>query len=266
MVEFCLMTPWQTPWQYPPLNLKLIQRDVHVWRVNLNEPSSVVDSMLRVLTSDERNRANRFHFERDRDHFIVGRGTLRMLLGHYLKEKPGRIRIHYGPFGKPALVEECNNAGLRFNVSHSRGLALYGFALDFELGIDLEYVREDFATDDIAKRFFTPGEVEKLRTIQPHLRAEAFFTCWTRKEAFIKAVGKGLSLPLDEFEVSLAPDEPPAVLTVKDKMMDAARWSVRDLSPGPGFVAAIVIGGWARQLNCWQWHEVEAGRLMDRDS
>ena len=259
------MTPRQTSWQHPPLDLKLIQSDVHVWRVNLNEPSTVVDSMLQVLTSDERNRAERFHFQRDRDHFIVGRGTLRKLLGHYLKEEPGRVQICYGPFGKPALVEECDNAGLRFNVSHSHGLALYAFSRDLELGIDLEFVRDDFATDDIARRFFAPGEVEKLRTIQPQLRAEAFFTCWTRKEAFIKAVGKGLSLPLDEFEVSFAPDEPPAVLTVKDKMMDAARWSIRDLSPGPGFVAAIAIEGCARQLNCWQWHEGEAGRLMDRD-
>jgi 4'-phosphopantetheinyl transferase len=249
------MTPGQTSWQYPPLDLKLIQHDIHVWRVNLNEPSTVVDSMLRVLTSDERNRAERFHFERDRDHFIVSRGTLRKLLGHYLHVEPGRVRICYGPFGKPALAQEYKNAGLHFNVSHSRGLALFAFSRGLELGIDLEFVREDFATDDIASKFFAPGEVEKLRTIQPHLRAEAFFTCWTRKEAYIKAVGKGLSLPLDEFEVSFSPDEAPAVLTVKDKMMDAARWSLRDLSPGPGFVAAIASEGCARQLNCWQWHE-----------
>jgi len=159
------MTPWQTSWQYPPLDLKLIQRDVHVWHVNLNEPSTVVDSMLRVLTSDERNRADRFHFERDRDHFIVGRGTLRKLLGHYLNEEPDSLRFHYGPFGKPALVEECDNAGLRFNISHSRGLALYAFSRDLELGIDLEFVREDFATDDIARRFFAPAfEFTEIQT------------------------------------------------------------------------------------------------------
>jgi 4'-phosphopantetheinyl transferase len=222
--------------------LTLAPDEVHVWRASLDLPASRVCALGDVLVADERARAARFHFERDRTHWTVARARLRLLLARYLGGPPDRFRFALGAHGKPALARP-EGGDLRFNVSHSQDLALYAVTRGREVGVDLEGLRPDFATDEIAERFFSPAERRALRAVAPELRCDAFFACWTRKEAYIKARGLGLAIPLDAFDVSLAPDEPAALLATRDEPGDSVRWSLAALSPGPGFAGALVAEG-----------------------
>jgi 4'-phosphopantetheinyl transferase len=173
----------------------------------------------------------------------VGRGLLRIILGHYVEAPPEGLRFCYNPYGKPALDPTQDRGSLRFNLSHSGGRALYAVARGREVGVDVETIRTEFAGLAIAERFFAPAEVAVLRDLAPEHRTRAFFSCWTRKEAFIKARGKGLSIPLDTFEVSLAPGAPAALLATHDDRDEAARWTLFDLDPGPGFAGALAVEG-----------------------
>ncbi len=155
--------------------------------------------MRALLTGDERERAGRFHFQRDSSAFAISRGLLRTLAGRYLDAPPERLRFDYTPYGKPYLAGQFAGSPLRFNLSHAHELVLYAFTSGAEVGVDVEYLRPELAGAEIAERFFSPREVEALLTLPVEGRTEAFFRCWTRKEAFIKAVGQGLSFPLDQF-------------------------------------------------------------------
>jgi len=240
-------------WSSPPESLTLGSDEVHVWRVDLCREVAHLQSFQQVLAGDERARADRFYFEKDRQHFIVARGLLRILLGRYLNKQPHRLQFCYGPHGKPALVRELGGDDLRFNLSHSNGLVLYAITRGRELGIDLEYLRSWVSDEQIAERFFSPREVAALRALPDHARQRAFFNCWTRKEAYIKAKGEGLTLRLDQFEVSLVPGEPAALLRTYGDPQEASRWSLRELAPGPGYVAAVAVEGHSWQLKRWQW-------------
>jgi 4'-phosphopantetheinyl transferase len=206
------------------------------------------------LSEDEGARAARFYFQKDREHFIVARGLLRSILGRYLDSEPSTLRFSYSNYGKPALVG-AEEAALRFNLSHSGGLALLAVTRGREIGVDLERVRPDFVDDQIAERFFSPREVARLRALPPGVQLEAFFTCWTRKESYIKAHGEGLSLPLDGFDVTLTPGEPAALLSTRGDLREAALWSLRALHPWPGYVAALAVEGHDWQLKTWRWPE-----------
>lgn len=229
--------------------------EVHVWRAALDPPAACVRGLADTLAADERARADRFVSDRDRSRYIVARGVLRAVLGRCLGLPPGALAFRYSAFGKPALTGDAAATDLRFNVSHAGGLALYAVARGREIGVDLERIRPDFATDEIARRFFSPGEVAALRALGPEHRSRAFFDCWTRKEAYIKARGEGLSRPLDRFEVSLAPGAPAALLATGEDPDEAARWSLRALCPGPGYAAALAVEGQSWHLQCWQWPE-----------
>lgn len=240
-----------TKWENPPETLSLGLDEVHVWRASLNLEASRLHALLPTLADDERARAARFHFPRDRDHFIAGRGILRAILARYLKTPPADLRFRYGALGKPSLAEECGGARHRFNVSHSYGLALYAVALDRELGVDLELVQPRQA-ERIAERFFSPREVAVLRALPAEQQETAFFACWTRKEAYIKAKGDGLYLGLDQFDVSLSPNEPAALLRTAGDPTEAARWSLAALDVAPGYAAALCVEGHDWRLACWQ--------------
>ncbi len=166
---------------------------------------------------------------------------------------PDHLRFYYGPQGKPKLDKETAGEALRFNVTHTQGLALYAVANGREVGIDVERIRPELVDGDFAERFFSPREVAALRMLPVGLRPEAFFNCWTRKEAYAKARGDGLSLPLKQFDVSLAPREPAALLSTKGDPLEAARWSLSALHPGPGYVAALAVEGHDWRLECRQW-------------
>jgi len=206
-----------------------------------------------TLSTDECQRAERFYFQRDRRRFTVARGVLRSILSQYLGLAPQQLRFCYGPHGKPALVSTSGPARLHFNVSHSHELALYAITYDRHIGVDVEHIRTDFACEAIAERFFSPPERAVLRCLPPQVKYEAFFNCWTRKEAYIKACGEGLSLPLDQFDVSLAPGVPAALLATRWAPHEAARWTLRDIVPGPGYAAALAVEGHGWRLACWQW-------------
>ena len=240
-------------WFEPPERLSLGSGAVHVWRVSLDESPSQLALFQNTLDDDERSRADRFYFSRDRERFIVARGVLRALLSRYLDRSPKSLSFSYGTHGKPALASESGADGIRFNLSHSHGTALYAVTRGRELGVDLEFIRCDLEAEQIAERFFSQSEIVALRALPPALRAYAFFLCWTRKEAYIKARGEGLSMPLDQFDVSLIPGEPAALLSTQPDPDEALSWSLNNLTPASGFAAALATKGRDCTLSCWQW-------------
>jgi 4'-phosphopantetheinyl transferase len=240
-------------WCFPPATIKLDAGEVHVWRAALDEPPPRVDTFLHTLTADEQARAGRFYFQRDRQRFIVAHGVLRAILGVYLNRAPKSLSLCYSSHGKPALTRESGGDDIRFNMSHSHGAALYAVARCREVGIDLEFIRGDLDIERIAMRFFSRQEIAALHTLPVDLREYAFFLCWTRKEAYVKARGEGLSLPLDQFDVSLIPGEPAALLSTRPDSDEALRWSLQELFPAAGYAAALAIEGRHRSFACWQW-------------
>jgi 4'-phosphopantetheinyl transferase len=246
-------------WARPPFQTLLLGKsDIHVWRAALDLSPLRVQGLRQILTSDEQGRAERFCFQKDREHFIVARVLLRSILALYLDIEPGQLRFCYNPYGKPALSTQSGGQDLQFNLSHSHGLALFAVGRHREVGIDIERIVPDLAGEQIAERFFSPGEVARLRALSKELQLAAFFSCWTRKEAYIKARGEGLSLALNQFEVSLAPGEPAALLRIDGNPQEAARWWLQDLNPGFGYAAALAAEGPKGRLKCWQWPEERA--------
>jgi 4'-phosphopantetheinyl transferase len=219
--------------------LKVATAEIHLWQATLND--CLADTLKHLLSADEICRADRFHFAKDRNHFIAARGLLRALLAVYLETKADELQFSYAEKGKPYLEESAG--GIDFNLAHSHGKALYAFSAGRQLGVDLEFIREDLEYEKIAQRFFSLREVESLRTLPAEFRKEAFFNCWTRKEAYIKARGEGLSMPLDEFDVSLAPGEPAALLRNHKEPAEVDRWRMRSIALPSGYVAAVVAEG-----------------------
>jgi len=169
--------------------------------------------------------------------------------------EPWRVLLRYGPKGKPEVAGDSSRRRLRFNVSHSHGLALYAVTYDLEIGVDVERIRLDLDSEKIPERFFSPREAAALRELPAEVRQEAFYTCWTRKEAHLKAIGKGITLRLDQFEVSLTPGEPAALLSIHGDPKGASHWSLKALDLGPGYAGAIAVKGHGWNLECWQWEE-----------
>jgi 4'-phosphopantetheinyl transferase len=225
--------------------LQLTSADVHLWQAGLDK--RLVDSVEHHLSADELSRADRFHFAKDRTHFVAARGLLRSLLSAYLGISSEELRFSYAEKGKPSL-EEGHRSAINFNLAHSHEMALYAFSHSRELGIDLEYMREDLANEDIARRFFSVREIKTLAAVPAELRKQAFFNCWTRKEAYIKARGEGLSMPLDEFDVSLRPDEPAALLANHKEPAEITRWSMQSIPVPTGYVAALCVEGFDWRL------------------
>lgn len=240
-------------WPAPPVLLPLSQAEVHVWRVSLDQPANVIERLRSTLAEDERVRAAKYHFAKDQVRFVVGRGALRSVLGRYLSVLPGSLQFHYGPHGKPSLAAEFAGGGLDFNISHSHSLALFALARGRALGVDLEQLRADADMRQIAKRFFSASEVSALCGLPAAQQPRAFFDCWTRKEAYVKARGEGLSFSLAEFDVSLRPDEPAALLRVRGDAREAEGWTLHSLDVAHDYAAALVAEGHCWHLKTWQW-------------
>ncbi|MCC6862392.1 MAG: 4'-phosphopantetheinyl transferase superfamily protein [Bryobacterales bacterium] len=218
--------------------------EVQVWRVPLEGGGDP-----RVLSEQERERAARFRFERHRRRFTAAHTALRSILARATGELPGSLRFAFGPYGKPAL----ESGRVRFNLSHSSEVALVALAVDREVGVDVERMRPEITAERIAERFFSPHEVEALRALPEERRFEAFFHCWTRKEAFIKARGEGFSHPLDSFDVSLVPGEPARLLATRPDAAEASRWSLAELPVPSGYTAALAVEGTSFQLAIYDW-------------
>ncbi len=238
-----------------PLEPPVLGRDeVHVWRASLSLAPSRLRHLAQILSADERERAKRFVMPKDRDAFATARGLLRLILGRYLNLESEVLRFCYGSHGKPFLAPEFNPNQLCFNLSHSGELALYAVALDQELGVDLERVDASLDCEAIARRFFSAQESASLLALPERDRPRAFFNGWTRKEAYVKAQGCGIAL-LNQFDVSLAPSKPAALLSIDGNSQAAADWTLQALDPDPEYVAALAIAGRTWQIKCWQWQE-----------
>jgi len=225
-------------WVRGPLSPCIAANETHLWKIDLRCEGTA--EMNASLSRAEHDRAARFHFDRDRQRFLIAHASLRMILGRYLDVAPASLEFAQNEFGKPFLINP-EAAGFHFNLSHSEDVALVSVTRDREVGVDVEYMRKQFATIDVAENFFSVAEVYTLTGLDPESRTQGFFNCWTRKEAYIKARGEGLSLSLESFDVSLAPDVPVALLQTRFDPSDVSRWSLHEVFPAPNYAAAIAI-------------------------
>jgi len=239
------------PPRSPGSGLELEPGEIHVWSIRLDPPPERVESLGRSLSADEWERARRFRFDKHRRQYVVGRGALRTLLAAYLGTRPETVSFSYGPRGKPFLAAPLDDRGLQFNLSNSDELALAGFVRGREIGVDVEFLRPMKDCEEIAERFFSESERRMLRTIPFPAKQEAFFNCWTRKEAYLKAVGEGLAAPLDSFDVTLALGEPPRMLTLNGDAGRAAAWFFHHLRPAEDYVGALAIEGGTWEVRTW---------------
>lgn len=217
--------------------------EVHLWRLDLQARARGVEKWKSILSADEKGRAARYLRDIDRQYFIAARATLRQILGCYLNTDPAALTFAYSEKEKPFLGGAEAACGIDFNISHSGSIALLAFSQQREIGVDVEQIRRDFDTATIAARFFSAAEQKQLAALPEEQRSEAFFLCWTRKEAYIKATGKGLSLPLHEFDVSLSPKEQNALLACRPDPRERTKWVMRDIAVPEGYAAAICVSG-----------------------
>lgn len=228
--------------------------EVHLWNWRLDPDESRLHAFKRMLSGAEIERALRPFRSRDRTRFIAARGGLRMLLGRYLGRAPGAIAFAENEFGKPCLADGSGGPPLHFNLSHAEDRAVLAVAAGFEVGVDVERLERD--RDLAASDLFSQDERRALLSLPAERRAEAFLRCWTRKEAFVKAVGGGLSIPLDGFTMSLGPDEPARLVAVAALPQEAARWQIVHLEPAPGYVGAV-----AARRRRWSVTALDADRI-----
>jgi 4'-phosphopantetheinyl transferase len=217
---------------------------IEVWCVEASAPESVIRQLKSVLSADERERAARFKFERDRNAFIVARGVLRVSLARYLGASPAEVDFVYGPKGKPSLPD----SRIEFNISHTDRVVLLAFSQGCALGVDVECVRLVQDMMQIARRNFCLDEALELEGLPEEKRQRAFFRCWTRKESYIKATGNGLSTPLSEFRVAFKEGQTARFVHIGNDPSAASAWVLHDLDVSPDYAAAIAYRGETRQI------------------
>lgn len=234
---------------YPDSNLPslhiqpLIGSDLHIWTAALSGSVEQLAYFDSLLTVDEKVRAQRFYFERDRNRYIFARGTLRTLLAVYLGLEPPKIPIIYGPIGKPALGPVPGDKHLEFNVAHSNDWAAYVFGWERPLGIDLEHVRPLADVDALAQRFFCARESELIHSLSGDEKWETFFKIWTCKEAILKAHGSGLTVPLNHFEISMGLDDVVRISSIAEEAAHLADWHLELIDLVPGYKSAFAVRG-----------------------
>jgi 4'-phosphopantetheinyl transferase len=231
-----------------PTSINIRENEVQLWRLDLAGLASGDSRWRELLADSEALRAARFQVVRPRHHFVITRAWLRLLLASYLQTDPKQIGFGTSNNDKPVLSPPLDRSGITFNVSHSGEVALLAFSRKREIGVDVEQIRSNIDIEGIARRFFSLHEQEELSRIPASEKYTAFSRCWTRKEAYIKAKGKGLALPLSQFDVSLAPGSANALLATRPDSDEAARWSLREVEAGPGHVGALCVAGHDWQL------------------
>jgi 4'-phosphopantetheinyl transferase len=240
-------------WNLSPDHSPLAEKDVHIWAANLDQPVQRISQLEKLLSSDEMNRARQFKFEKDRNRFIAGRGLLRTVLGSYLNAEPAQLDFTYSPRGKPALKIPSGHGTLHFNVAHSKDLILIALARACAVGVDVEWIHPISDIEDIATRFFTNREAGELTALPHDERMTAFFSLWTRKEAYLKATGDGISEMLKDVEISFLPEKPAQVLAISGNAQAAERWTLLNLAPASGFAAALAAEAKDLCFSCRQW-------------
>ena len=245
------MAAAEPSWEPTPADFSLRPGDVHVWRLSLQQEQELVQAHRRLLSADELERADRFRRREHGERYAVTRGFLRDLLARYLDRSPADLSFRYSDRGKPYLEHSAESA-IEFNLSHSGGLALYALTRGRRLGIDIEVGDRRVAHEKISRRFFSAREVADLESVPAEARKQAFLNCWTRKEAYLKAIGSGLSAGLGGFSVSLMPGEPARLLEVQSDPEGAGRWQLRDLSAAGRYAAALCVEGADWRLQCFE--------------
>ena len=233
----------QHPWVQPPDDLTLHPSIVDIWRGPLDPPSASLDQFWEVLSSDEQTRAKRFKFVEHQNRFIAARGMLRHILGTYVHAFPHMLSFELGPHGKPFLSPAINSLQLSFNVTHSHTLALYGVARNRDIGIDVEHERPEIDYTGMVSRIFSKEEAPLFWSLPKTQHQTTFFSCWTQKEAYLKARGEGLIFPLNQVSVRVSPEQPLGVFHIQGAPEETSRWTFRELFPQQGYAGAIVASG-----------------------
>lgn len=234
-------------WLSPPEDLAINEGEVHVWSVHARIEGFSQQLLRRSLSTDEKERADRFKFDKDRRLYIAAHAALRALLSAYLQVEKARIAFLSGPHGKPALAPPLAASGLEFNLSHSNQLGLVAIARGKAIGVDVEWAKRNLDFEEIARRFFTPREVAALAGLPEPLKRPAFFKCWTSKEAFLKAKGTGLSGRLDEVEIILDAEQQLHINAT------VPGWSLTGLAPGLDYEGALVTEAGLYPVRCYRW-------------
>lgn len=234
---------------------QLSNNKIHIWSASLKQPAEDTRFFLQILSSDEQARAKRFYFERDEKRYIAGRGMLRILLGNYIGVEPAQIKFIYNFYGKPALAPIFNTKNLQFNLSHSKDQAVYAFNWDEPIGVDIEYIQPMKDMDDLASQFFTSGECALIHSLAAYQKQETFFKIWTCKEAYLKANGSGLTVPINQVEVSFLKDGAALLTSIGGNKEQAAQWHMSIFTPIKGYQAAHAIKRHKKhmvyqQINC----------------
>ncbi len=240
---------WLEPSAIPPLE----PSEIHIWKIHLAAPAAGLTPE-KILSAEEYERAARYHFVADKNRFAVCRAVLRRLLGAHLEIPPADVRFDLLPHGKPVVSTAQNAADLRFSCSHSGDWALIAIARGCELGVDLEQHRERTQAEDVAARFFSETEIRELAVLPQNLKTTGFFNAWTRKEAFVKALGLGLSFPLESFSVALAPGQPAALLAVANDSEAVKKWTLTALDVRPDYSAALAFAGKHSRVRLFNWN------------
>lgn len=234
-------------WKKPENLSGTLKNETHIWRLPLELTISELEKAKSLLVEDEKTRAERFYFDKHRNHYVAARSQMRKILGFYLNIDNEKIIFSYNEFGKPFL----DNEAIHFNLSHSHNLALFAVNLRYELGIDIEWMHRKTNLLEIGERFFSANEYAELKSLPAELQRQGFFNCWTRKESYIKARGKGLGLPLSKFEVSLLPGEPVCLKSTLHDPEAVNKWSLYAFNPHPEYAAGFTINNNHTQFSFW---------------
>jgi 4'-phosphopantetheinyl transferase len=241
-------------WLTPSKDLALEFDTAHIWRASLDLNDSLLKKLFITLSTEERRRSEKYHYRRDQRYFIAARGILRNILSRYLRTEPEEIVFSYGPHGKPFLSDPFKNKKISFNLSHAQNLAMYAVTINRRLGIDIEYVQQEFQWKEIVERFFSPDEHAELCNLPEKERCRTFFSYWTRKEAVLKAIGTGLSNGIKEMNVAPKTLSSACLSKAGYPQSISNVWELIDLDPGPGFAGALAVEGEDLGIKCWQWN------------
>jgi 4'-phosphopantetheinyl transferase len=246
------MTP-EIPFDLVPKDLDPSNDEVHIICASLDQSPARMEHLAGMLSADERARAARFHFDKDKKRFAAGRGMLREILGWLLRAEPAGLVFSYGPRGKPRLAGPTAGHLVHFNLAHADSLVVYAVSRDHEIGVDIERVRPLPDVELLAAQIFSKEENEQWQALPVEMKTEAFFTCWTSKEACLKANGEGISGALHEVEVSLTPGEPAQLVRIAGDPHAAAQWCLHSLSPAWDYTSVVALNRPASRISCWKW-------------
>jgi 4'-phosphopantetheinyl transferase len=241
------------PFGLPPTRIKLRHDEVQVWYSFLNNSARQCAAYDKVLSEKEKERASRFVREIDKTHYILRTGILKKLITRYSGLQPENLQLSYGPYGKPTLDHAINVAHLCFNMSESSGHALYAFTQNREIGVDIEQIRDIPEMEHIVRLHFSEAERAVFASLLAQEKIKSFFNVWTRKEALIKALGGGLSIPLTKLDLSFSSGKPRTFISGDEVLNHRAQWTIQDVSPSPECAAAVAVEGSGFTIKCWNW-------------